>query len=404
MIASQKIGKSFMGALNYNLKKLNHPDSNQRAELLDTNFNSLDKEQIRLEVNLVRELRPNLSRYVYHTSLNFSKEDLIENSRIHHNRLQNPLIHNTQLLNKPIENSPIQNSVLLNIAHQYLEAQGFTNNQYFIFRHYDADHPHLHLLVNRISFDGSVVSDSNNYKKSEYILRSIERQYNLVSVAPSIQAYQRAANKDELEMVMRTGKPSEKMLLQEIMKDLLSQKNLTVSELIRKGEQIGVHLLFNQASTGRVTGITYFHNGFKIKGQSLGNAFKWAEIIKKIDYDQVRDSEAISEANGRTKAIYGEIQHDSWAGQREGTGRDHQLYTSDTESVGYFNSQPADIDEIGKEDYPNRERSLEANQDADTLYRDMPDTLYRDTSEINIEIADDEDDEKVYGRGRRRGR
>ncbi|HEY2582738.1 MAG TPA: relaxase/mobilization nuclease domain-containing protein, partial [Mucilaginibacter sp.] len=331
MIASQKIGKSFMGALNYNLKKLNHPDPNQTAELLDTNFNSLDKEQIRREVELVRELRPNLNRYVYHTSLNFSKDDLIENNQINYNRLQNPRINNTRLHNKRIENSPIQNSVLLNIAHQYLEAQGFTNNQYFIFRHYDADHPHLHLLVNRISFDGSVVSDSNNYNKSENILRSIERQYNLVPVAPSSQVHQRAAGKDELEMVMRTGKPSEKMLLQEMMKDLLSQKNLNVPELIRKGEQTGVHLLFNQASTGRVTGITYFHNGFKIKGQSLGNAFKWAEIITKIDYEQIRDSKAISEANGRTKAIYGELQSDGWAGQRQGKGRDHQLYTGDTE-------------------------------------------------------------------------
>jgi hypothetical protein len=82
MIASQKIGKSFMGALNYNLKKLKHPDSSQRAELLDTNFTSLDKEQVRREIDLVRELRPNLNRYVYHTSLNFSKEDQLQNTAL----------------------------------------------------------------------------------------------------------------------------------------------------------------------------------------------------------------------------------------------------------------------------------------------------------------------------------
>lgn len=96
MIASQKIGESFMGALNYNLKKLTHPDPKQRAELLDTNFTSLDKEQIKQEVELLRQLRPNLNRYVYHTSLNFSKED------------------------------QLQNSQLLSIALQYLEANGFT--------------------------------------------------------------------------------------------------------------------------------------------------------------------------------------------------------------------------------------------------------------------------------------
>src|ERR1700742_737648 len=106
MIASQKIGKSFMGALGYNLGKLNHPDRSQRAVLLDTNFSSLDKAQIKREVDMIRELRPNLNRYVYHTSLNFSKE----------------------------ENLP--DVLLVSIAQDYLEALGFDNNQYFIFRHY----------------------------------------------------------------------------------------------------------------------------------------------------------------------------------------------------------------------------------------------------------------------------
>lgn len=38
MLADQKIGKSFMGTLAYNLKKLKLEDSNRRAELLETNL------------------------------------------------------------------------------------------------------------------------------------------------------------------------------------------------------------------------------------------------------------------------------------------------------------------------------------------------------------------------------
>ena len=372
MIASQKIGKSFMGALNYNLKKLAHPDPKQRAELLDTNFTSLDKDQIKQEVELLQLLRPNLNRYVYHTSLNFSKED------------------------------KLQNSQLLSIAVQYLEANGFTNNQYFIFRHHDADHPHLHLLVNRISFDGSVVSDSNNYKRSEIILRSIERQYNLVPVLPSNQVPQRAANKDELEMVIRTGKPSEKMLLQEIIKNLLNQKNLTIPGLIGKGEQAGVHFLFNQASTGRVTGISYFHNDFKIKGQSLGNSFKWAEIIKKIDYEQIRDSKAISEANSRTRAVYGDLTTNQSSGQRPDGDGINRLSPGNTKNTGYFDEQSTEFDPAGNEDHTNRERSLEANQDADILANGATDFEHHRFDDIGIEIVDDEDDARYRRRGRGR--
>jgi len=151
MIASQKIGKSFIGALSYNLKKLNHSDPKQRAELLEMSFVSLDSKSIRAQVELVKLLKPALRRHVYHTSLNFSKK----------------------------EAGKLDNEMLLAIARDYLNGMGFTDNQYLIFRHHDADHPHLHLLVNRISFDGKVVSGSNNYKRSEAILIKLEQQYNL---------------------------------------------------------------------------------------------------------------------------------------------------------------------------------------------------------------------------------
>jgi len=222
MIASQKIGKSFMGALGYNLRKINHPDESKRARLLDTNFDVDTLAQVKKEVDLLRGLRPNLSRYVYHTSLNFAVED----------------------------EGLLTNEKLLAIAHDYLEANGFNNNQYLIFRHHDAGHPHLHLLVNRIRFDGSVVSDSNNYKKSEDILRKLERMYNLTAVAPSKEVKQRAAKKDEIEMALRTGKPSEKMLLQEKLKQLISQKGANLQSMIRQGEAQRINFLFNQASTG----------------------------------------------------------------------------------------------------------------------------------------------------------
>jgi hypothetical protein len=292
MIASQKIGKSFMGALNYNLKKLHHPDPEMRAELLTTNFASIDPAIIKEEVYLMKSLKPNLSRYVYHTSINFPKEDLLDNKK------------------------------LLAIAHAYLKESGYTNNQYMVFRHHDADHPHIHLLVNRISFDGTVVSDSNNFKKSEAILRNLEIKYGLTQVRDSQKAETKAVKKGELEMVIRTGRPSDKMLIQEKIKELLRRPNQTIPKLISQGKKEGIYFLFNQASTGRITGITYFHDGFKIKGQALGNQFKWAEIIKKVDYEQIRDSQAISEANRDTRAAYGQLGITT-GNRTESTGRNN---------------------------------------------------------------------------------
>lgn len=370
MIASQKIGKSFFGAFIYNLKKMYHADPALRATLLDSNFTSIDSKIIQQELRMIRSLNPNLKRYVYHTSLNFSKDDYLDNNR------------------------------LLAIAHEYLQESGYTNNQYLIFRHYDADHPHIHLLVNRITFDGLVVSDSNNYKKSEAILRRIELKYNLVKVEPSNIVSKKAATKDELEMVLRTNQPSNKMVLQEIMKGLLRHRS-SIQEMIEKGEQAGVHFLFNQASTGRITGITYFYNDFKIKGQALGNGFKWAEVVKKLNYEQIRDSAAISAANSRTKIIYGDTPP---TGQRTAVGDGHRS-TGFSENfktdLFEFDTKREGIAGVETKDESGRERPMEANPATGNYDNGSTIDLHNNLGIYGgVQISDDIDDEAIHGRNR----
>ena len=363
-----------MGALNYNLNKLRHPEISRRAKLLDTNFTASTLKEVKKELDLLRELRPNLNRYVYHTSLNFAAED----------------------------EALLSNEKLLAIAYEYLHANGFDNNQYMIFRHYDSAHPHLHLLVNRICFDGSVVSDSNNYKRSEEILRGLERKYDLTTVAPSRNVQQKAAKKDEIEMAVRTGKPSEKMVLQEKLNHIINQPHLNMQDFIGEGEAQGIHFLFNQASTGRISGITYFQNQFKITGKALGNRFKWSEIIKSINYEQVRDSKAVSEANSRTKDIYGDGRP---SGDQRGTGRNNsgiEPYTGGTRNSEPGSRKPGLNEETGTAGFNDRERSPETIQ-ADDPHNSFPD-LHDNSFDHNYlpQISEDVDDEAVYGKSRKR--
>ena len=39
------------------------------------------------------------------------------------------------------------------------------NNQFIAIMHNDTNHQHVHIVANRIGFDGKTVSDSNNYKR-----------------------------------------------------------------------------------------------------------------------------------------------------------------------------------------------------------------------------------------------
>lgn len=396
MIADQKIGKSFMGALGYNLKKLNHKDSSKRAELLESNFASLDIDLIKKEIELVRRKRPMLGNYVYHTSLNFLQE----------------------------ETGKLDNDKLLSIASDYLQGMGFTDNQYMIFRHHDAEHPHIHLLVNRITFNGDVVSDSNNFKRSEALLRKLERVHHLkvvpqskfvavqaskenFKIFPTVNNSRRAPKKDEIEMVVRTGQASHKMLAQEKLSLILSQPKRSMQDFIQHCEAEGVNLLFNQASTGHISGVTFFIDGFKAKGQALGSRFKWMEIVKQLDYEQIRDSKSISEANRRTKDRYGDF-------TTAGNGTERNGRRNDVEPTIYH---AAKLDEVGQVSGTD---SSDTGQDIATDDRDgsagfktgiSPETISDNTvgadpdnwryAGYGIQISDDEDD--ALKRRKRRG-
>ncbi|MDN3585007.1 relaxase/mobilization nuclease domain-containing protein [Mucilaginibacter flavus] len=401
MIADQKIGKSFMGALAYNLKKLNHKDSSKRAELLETNFASLDFELIKKEIEVIRRKRPSLGNYVYHTSLNFLHE----------------------------ETDKLDNTKLLSIAGDYLQRMGFTDNQYMIFRHYDAEHPHIHLLVNRITFDGKVVSDSNNYKRSEALLRKLEKVHELktvqqskfvavqastqnVKVFPTGSKFRRSPKKDEIEMVVRTGQASNKMLVQEKLSLILNQPKRSMQDFIQHCEAEGIDLLFNQATTGYVSGITFFYKDFKAKGQALGGRFKWMEIEKKLDYEQNRDRKIVSEANGRTKARYGD--HTPAGNGNPGNGRRNDITTpvpdaeklielsqsdsANNEKAGYDNAKDGETGING-----NKTSGLPETASANTVSDYSIGADWHDTGN-GIQISDDEDDALKRRKKRSNGR
>lgn len=273
MTGNQIKGKGFRGALRYNLEKV----EKGVAEILDHSFASTTERIIMKEIQMVKVLRPNLQRYFYHTSINFPPAEDLSNEK------------------------------MKQIGLDYLEANGFTQHQFIMFRHYDADHPHLHILVNRIAYDGTVVSDSNDFSRSEKVLRELEKKYKLTQVMPSKEAKVRAITKDELEMMKRTNAPSHKMKLQSIIRKILQDKpGLTAEEFIKALRNNRINVLFNQASTGYVSGISYGYDGMIIKGSKLGNDFKWSSIKNKIDYDLERDRAVIQQMNAEVKSGNGD--------------------------------------------------------------------------------------------------
>ena len=76
MTGNQIKGKSFRGALRYNLEKV----EKDVAEILHSSFVNTHERGIMNEVKMMRMLRPNLEKYFYHTSINFPPSENISNA------------------------------------------------------------------------------------------------------------------------------------------------------------------------------------------------------------------------------------------------------------------------------------------------------------------------------------
>lgn len=351
MIAIQKV-HSFTDAFNYNDKKLNLPDKTQRAELLDHNFLNADREAVLQEIKMINSLHSNrMKNDGYHVALSFS------------------------------ENDKISNDMLKSIADDYKKGMGFDGDHLFLlYKHNDGDdhkHIHVHLLLHRLSIDPEtgktkLVSDSNNYQRSEKLCRQIERKYGLETVRSSKGAQDRAPNKDELEMIQRTGNLSNRMLMQVRTKDALSKSN-NIQDFITQCKQNGIHLIFNQSeSTGRVSGITYISvNGFIAKGQKLGNQFKWSNLIKQLKYEQSRDRQAIGETNRDTRERFKDLlnQGDRGIEIRNGeTIRKSEKYHK--ESTHFTSNDGYDFQDRGKSGFNSHSERANNNEETEQEYKE----------------------------------
>ncbi len=156
MIGKIILGKSFRGCIGYvlenKLDSATKSTSINRAELISFNQCFGKKKELIEQFNDVRFLNPKLSKPVMHVILSLSPGE------------------------KP------DNVTLLAMVEDCAKELGFEKNQFIAVAHNDTGHLHLHIVVNRIGFEGKTLSDSNNYKKIAAYCRKMELQYNLKQV------------------------------------------------------------------------------------------------------------------------------------------------------------------------------------------------------------------------------
>jgi len=118
-----------------------------------------------------------------------------------------------------------------NLARDYLEGMGFDDNQYIVYKHADQDHSHIHIVANRVKFSGDIVSDSQDYKRSEVLVRQLEKKFKLTQLIQKEES--NVLTKGEIEKCIRTGEIPERLKLQNIITEILKQ-NLHINDFLEK--------------------------------------------------------------------------------------------------------------------------------------------------------------------------
>ena len=68
---------------------------------------------------------------------------------------------------------------MLQIVHDYMKKMGIENTQYIVARHTDREHPHCHIVFNRVDNDGRTISDKNDFYRNEKACKMLTAKYRL---------------------------------------------------------------------------------------------------------------------------------------------------------------------------------------------------------------------------------
>jgi len=142
MQAKIKKGTGFKGALRYVINK-------DGSVFLSTNMASVTPEELAREFQSVRCQRDAVKKAVFHCSLSL-----------------------------PV-GEHVTDDVWDKISSDYLNGMGFSNSQYVVVRHTDTSHEHIHIVANRVTYNGDVVSDKNDRAKANRVCAKLEKKYNL---------------------------------------------------------------------------------------------------------------------------------------------------------------------------------------------------------------------------------
>ena len=267
MVAKIMKGQSFGGCVRYVLNE-------EKAELLKlNNLPRGDHLEITSDFELQSQLNSNVKNKVGHIALCFSPQD-------------GRLIDDDELM--------------VQIAEEYLAKMGIENTQYLIARHTDREHPHCHIVYNRVDNDGRTISDKNDRYRSEKVCKMLTARHRLYF----------ADGKQSVNREHLNGVDAKQYHIYTALKGSLP--------LCRSWEQLekvlrmqGVAMTFKYRSgTTEPQGVRFSYDGATFSGSKVDREYSFSRIDNYFDYksqmatiEQRAPPEAMQQEQSATESV-----------------------------------------------------------------------------------------------------
>ena len=152
MIAKISSTENLGGALGYNFKKVEKGEANilLAAELYQDREGRYTMEDVLADMEALIPKKCRTKKAVFHCSLN------------------------------PHPDEKLSDETLMQIAREYMEALGYGNQPYIVFKHNDIAREHIHIVSLRVDSRGQKINDKFEKRRSKQITDALERKYSLI--------------------------------------------------------------------------------------------------------------------------------------------------------------------------------------------------------------------------------
>ena len=236
MIGKIKKGSGFKGCVNYVLGK-------EQAVLLHADgVLTESRSDIIRSFCMQTGMNPDLKKPVGHIALSYSAEDAPK----------------------------LTDEKMVQLAQEYMREMKITDTQYIIVRHQDREHPHVHIVFNRIDNNGKTISDRNDMYRNEQVCKKLKAKHGLYF----------AKGKEHVKQCRLREPDKSKYEIYNTVKDEIGKSRnwqQLQTKLAEKG--IGIHFKY-RGQTGEVQGISFSKGEYTFKGSEIDRSFSFSKLDK----------------------------------------------------------------------------------------------------------------------------